>query len=337
MRHRMSVIVALLMLLVGCGATSESGGQKTASPDAAATRFILSRDGDLWRLALPSKEFTRLTEIAPVAAAYHPSVSPDGTTIAYAYRAPIPTPTPEQPFVIPRTGISVAPVSGGIGEPAHSPLDGYDSIDQPAWAPDGATIYAHYQTLRFADDGSFVGSSDDIVAISPAQKTYAVLATNGMYPVPSPDGATLAFVRNPSQTDAHLILYNLKTKTEQKIVPNVAYGAMEAPMWSPDGKTIYFSISPLTGSAPPAPLRWFAADSASAHGLGWQVWSLDVASQTARQVSLLTFEDPRIVVSGTNLYLWTFVGLWQIDLAQTATNPELVVEPGDVWGISRLP
>ncbi len=111
----------------------------------------------------------------------------------------IPTPSADQPFVVPRTDLYRTTLSGGIGTSIHAQLEGYDSIDQPVWSPDATTIYAHYQTLRFAPDGTFIGSGDDIVSVSLATGTITTIITDAAYPAPSPDGTMLAFVRNPAE------------------------------------------------------------------------------------------------------------------------------------------
>ena len=102
----------LIVGLVACGPAASP----TATPGAASAtgpQFILGRESDLWRFALESKQWTRLTAAAPAAAAAQPAISPDGQTIAYAYRPPLAIPSPEQPFVIPINTIYLLPTAGG--------------------------------------------------------------------------------------------------------------------------------------------------------------------------------------------------------------------------------
>ena len=326
-------------VLAGCGAASS---QPTAGPTrpasvAGAGAFILGQQDDLWRFEAASKQLTRLTNFAPASAASQPALAPDGSQIVYSYREPLPTPSPDQPFVVPRTALQLIPVGGGSGMPLHAPLEGFDSLNQPAWAPDGKTIYAHYETLRFNADGVFTESGNDIVALTPGDQRVVELISNGMFPAPSPDGKWLAFVRTVDNAPM-LMLYDLAAKTEDVLLQDANFSALEAPTWSADGTQIYLAVSPITLSqAPPAPLRWLSAESASAHGLGWRIWRVDVAQKQGVEINKQVFEDPRIALTGDTLTLWTLSGLWQIDLRQPASPPQLIHEPGDVGGIAPLP
>ncbi len=327
----------LVVALAGCGAIS-SPTSTPAPARATNTQFILGRESDLWRFALESKQWTRLTEVAPAAAAAQPAVSPDGQSIVYAYRPPLDVPSPEQPFVIPVNELHLLPAAGGESRPLYAPTERYDSVDQPAWSSDGTTVYATYHTLRFDAEGVFTQSGDDIVAINSADGALRPLITKGTFPAPSPDGTLLAFVRSVTDVQAQLIVHDLASGSETVVLQDENLVAMEAPVWSADSKTIFVAASPIqVGGGRPALWGWLMAESAQAHGLGWQVWSVDVASKQGREINPQLFEDPRIVVDSTSLIVWTFSGLWQIDLGNPAQPPALLAEPGDVGGISRIP
>lgn len=198
MKRLVSWLTLLLVVLSGCGAASRpTAGPKTAT---SSPEFILGRENDLWRFAPATTQWTRLTQAAPAAAATQPALSPDGTQIAHLYRPALPTPSLEQPFVVPINAIHLMPVDGGAGKALYTPTEGYDSVDQPAWSPDGATIYATYRTLRFTPEGIFTRSGDDIVAITGADGSLRNLITQATFPAPAPNGTALAFVRTP--TDA---------------------------------------------------------------------------------------------------------------------------------------
>lgn len=323
--------------LTGCGAASSQITASPAGPPSGAGAFILGQKDDLWRFDAANKQTERLTNFAPAAAASQPALSPDGAQVVYSYRPPLPTPSPDQPFVVPRTSLQLMPVGGGAGAPLHGPLEGFDSLNQPAWAPDGATIYAHYETLRFDSDGVFTGSGNDVVALTPGDQTITTLIKNAAFPAPSPDGTRLAFVRTVDNAPM-LMLYDLAAKTEELLLQDANFSALEAPTWSADGSLIYLAVSPITLSqAPPAPLRWLSAGSASAHGLGWRVWRVDVAQKKGVEINKQVFEDPRMALNGDSLTLWTLSGLWQIDLREPARTPALIYDQGDIGGIAALP
>jgi len=95
-----------------------------------------------------------------------------------------------------------------------------------------ATLQKRYETLS-----STVRSNE---------RKGTVLVSKGsanLYPRWSPDGNFIAFLSNQDndyfgQTD--LFLYDRKTKTAKKLVPNVR----SAPSWNPTGKVIYYSRKP---------------------------------------------------------------------------------------------
>lgn len=330
------VFMVMVLGLAGCGAANSPATTAPAAP-ASGGAFLIGQQDDLWRFELPSKQWTQVTRYAPNSAASQPAVSPDGTQVVYAYRPQLPTPSAAQPFVVPRTELQIVPVSGGSGTPLHPPLEGFDSLDQPAWSPDGTTIYAHRQILRFAPDGTFTGSGDVIVAVSVANQTITTVISNALFPAIAPNGTTLAFVR-VVQDRPQLVVYDLARQTEQVLLADPNFAALEAPVWSADGTTIYLAASLIVlGHAVPAPLRWFAAESASAHGLGWRLWRVDVAQKKGTELNTQLFEDPRIVLNDTTLTVWTLSGLWQLDLRQPAAPPKLIIEPGDIGGIAPLP
>ncbi|HYF66034.1 MAG TPA: hypothetical protein VD886_24605 [Herpetosiphonaceae bacterium] len=327
----------LIAALAGCGAASSTPTAGPAAAGGGSGAFILGQKDDLWRFDAASKQTVRLTNFAPAAAASQPALSPDGSQVVYSYRPPLPTPSPDQPFVVPRTSLQLMPVGGGSGAPLHGPLEGFDSLNQAAWSPDGATIYAHYETLRFNADGVFTGSGNDVVTLKPGDQTITPLIKDAMFPAPSPDGTRLAFVRTVDNAPL-LMLYDLKAKTEELLLQDANFSALEAPTWSADGSQIYLAVSPITlGQAPSGPLGWLRAGSASAHGLGWRVWRVDVAQKKGVEINKQVFEDPRMALQGDDLTLWTLSGLWQIDLRDPARTPALIYDQGDIGGIAALP
>lgn len=337
------LLCGIFGLLFGCGAV-DPPSSTPAGASSADLSFVISREGDLWRFGLPSKQWSRLTEGSPIQSATQPRVSPDGSQIAFSLRLPLPTPSPDQPFVVPTNVLATLPTAGGTPTILYAPTKGpdgaehaYDSIDNAAWAPDGKTIYVTYQTLRFDAQGVFLRSGTDVVAVSVADGTSRVLVKDGAFPAPSPDGTSLAFVRTNDELRPKLMLFDLATNQERILLDDSNLTAMEAPIWTADSKTIYLAVAPATISQVPAPLRWIAADSAAAHGLGWRIWSIGAETGQGQEVNQQLFEDPRIVVTPKALFLWTFSGLWRIDLTNPAGPPALLFEPGDVGGISGMP
>ncbi len=337
-------LLFVCFLLASCGATSSPATNTPSKSTSLTTGLIVGRQDDLWRLDLPAKQWTQLTSIAPNEIATYPSVAPDGAKIAFMYRPPLPTPSAEQPYIIPTTSINVMPINGGSHSRVFAPESGvtsnekiFDTVETPAWSPDGTTLYATYKTMRFDLNDVFLRSGQDIIAINAADGTSQTLATNGTFPAPAPNGKHIAFVRTLNDVEPHLMLYDVTSKSERELFFSTGYGAMESPVWSPDGATIYFAASPNPTSGERHWYDWLLADTAAAHGLGWKVLAYDVATSKAREVNQQIFEDPRIVVRGDQLLVWSLSGLWQVDAINQQATPIQLIEQGDVGGIAPIP
>jgi hypothetical protein len=327
--------------LGGCGAATELATNRppSAVPSAPTASLIVARQDDLWRLEWPAQTWTQLTHVTPAGVASDPAVSPDGTRLAYTYRPPVPTPAADRPFTVPRTTLVVAPIATGDGSPVIPPLPEFDSLSRPAWAPDGRGLYAQYETLRFAPDGTYLAAGIDSIYLDLTTMVTRTVIVNATAPTPAPDGQSLAVIRPAPTTGApQLLRYDLATGAETVLLDDPAIIALEGPTWSADGAAIYVAVSTqLIGGGQPAPWRWLAAGQASAHGFGWNVWRVAANGGDVRVLSPERFEDPRMVEHGSTVLVWALTGLWSLDrLAPNQTATQLLT-PGSIGGMARVP
>jgi hypothetical protein len=334
-RRRMLGGLWMLAVLWSCGAVSEHA---TPSPPAGPATLLVGRDNDLWAMAGGRQPLEQRTYLAPSAAAFDPVVAPDGQQLAYTYQPPLPTPTPTQAFVLPQTTIHLATVSDMAGTAIIPSLPDFDSLDQPAWSPDGATLYAHYSTLRFDAQGSVLGSGESIISIELTTRTTTTLMLNAMQPVAAPDGRSVAAIRLPRDSGSQqLIRYDLLNRTEEVLLDDPTVGGLEELSWSADGTAVYLLAIPGPAGAAPAPWRWLLADTASAHGAGWQVWRIDVATKQVTRLSPQLFDTPSLVLEGSTVQVWDLNGLWQLDAHAANQTPTMVMAPGGGGGITLVP
>jgi hypothetical protein len=335
-RRRLLGGLWILTVLWSCGAVPE---RETSVPVPRPSTFLVGRDNDLWAMAGGHQPLEQRTALAPSAAAFDPVVSPDGQQLAYTYQPPLPTPTATQAFVLPQTTIHLASVSAMAGTAILPRLPDYDSLDQPAWSPDGATLYAHYSTLRFDAQGSVLGSGESIISIDLTTRTTTTLMLNAVEPAASPDGQSVAAVRLPRDSGSQqLIRYDLRNGTEDVLLNDPTVGGLEGPIWSADGTAIYLAAIPApAGKAPAAPWRWLLADTAYAHGAGWQVWRIDVATKQVTRLSPQLFDTPSMVLEGSTLKVWELNGLWQLDGHAANQTPTMVMDRGGIGGIALIP
>ena len=168
---------------------------------------------DVWRLPTTGGEMTRLT-VEPTFD-WGPSESPDGTEIAF------------HSFRSRDRDIWVMPAQGG---PARvlAPHPGMD--EQPSWSPDGREI-------AFS---SHRGGHKDVCVV-PAEGGDARQVTDDaaedLFPIWSPDGNDLIFSSN--REDGIRRLWRVPARGGEAV--RLSAGPGDAPHWSVDGKTLYFS------------------------------------------------------------------------------------------------
>lgn len=327
------ILFLLFFALAGCA----------SKPAAPAVDVVVGRGGDLWRLRVADGEYARLTAAAPAGSAYQPAVAPGGEQVAYTFRAPLPPAEPGAPLVVPQPTIYIQPLAAGgapgAGEPLIPNPDPQASFDQPAWAPDGRTLYATRRAQVLDAQGAFIGASQELIAVDAAAKTWRPLFPQAEGAAPAPDGAALAATRPlTTSINPQLVLFDLAGGQERVLVNDPRFVGVEGATWSADSQTIYFAATQQAGDATPAPGGWLdnlGPATASAHGNGWTIWAIDRSGANLREINPTRFEDPRMVLADGKLLVWSFTGLWLVDPADGSAA--MLYEPGDVSGISRLP
>jgi serine/threonine protein kinase/Tol biopolymer transport system component len=193
----------------------------------SAEGLDFSRDGDwvayaaypeytLWRSKLDGSQ--RLQLSFPPMQAGLPRWSPDGKQIAFVAM------TPGKP-----AKIFVVPAQGGSPQPL---MPGESSEVDPGWSPDGGSLVFG----RMVNFGAKASRPMAIHILNLKTNTVSTLPdSEGMFsPRWSPDGRYIAAVRRDQEK---LLLFDLATRKWKELASvNVGY-----PVWSRDGKYIYFN------------------------------------------------------------------------------------------------
>lgn len=206
--------------------------EPSLSPDHGEIAFVSG--GDVW--SVPSTGGTARLLAAVGGAARRPLFSPDGKRLAFVSTQPG------------SVGVYVLTLDGGtLRRVTHD-----DQVpDLSAWSPDGRAIYFSSATHNIAyDSDAYRVGVDGGTPMRVLHEDY-VPQTN---PVPSPDGAALAFVRNgfpqwwrrghSHMDETEIVVAHPSARRFEQVASG---GKNLWPMWSPDGRTLYF-VSDRGGS-----------------------------------------------------------------------------------------
>jgi Tol biopolymer transport system component len=242
-----------------------------------------SRNGftaDLMRLNLASGALS--TFFQPLDDSWIDSfaVSPDGKQIALAY-APPPS-GPGMPVGV--TGIYILPWDGPrVPQALLSPSEKQDLYFDPVWSRDGGYLYYDHVEQQ-GTSGTYKYSIERIASIG-GQPT--VVVENAYWPQLSPDGEKLAYVTNePSGTVFDLYIADPDGTHARRIDLPASFPAVDAPFFSPDSKTLYFSAIDVVSSAGPTWLeRLLGVQVASAHSVPSDWWRIPVTGGQAERIT----------------------------------------------------
>jgi tricorn protease len=279
--------------------------EPSVSPDHSEIAFVSG--GDVW--SVPSGGGTARLLAATGGAAHRPLFSPDGKRLAYLST---------QPGAV---GVYVLTLDGGaLRRVTHD-----DAVaDVSAWSPDGRYVYltAPSHNIGYFNDVMRV-AADGGTPMQVLHESYVMDNTG----VPSPDGASIAFVRNGFNQwwrrghshidETEIVVAHPDTKRYDTITSG---GSKDQwPMWSPDGRTLYF-VSDRSGS-----------DELWAHGADGRMKQL-TSLRGGRVLWPSISRDGRLIAFERNLRIWTY------EVESGATRELAIVPRGlpDVVGERHL-
>ncbi len=271
-------------------------------PDSGAqldSGFVLNREGDLWLTSTDAVRQRRLTFFAqPDESGANPAWSPDGKSIAFTY---LPK---SEPDALPRTGIwSINSDGTGLKQLVAPGPD--ETLIEPAWSPDGRTIY--FSVDRMSNEplpgGATKADTDkyrriDSVDLATGARSQVALGAQTPSNI-SPDGKMLFFQdvepANPGDTPGQQLVSGDGKSTPLVLVKPNSFPQMNSPAASPDRKWVVFSAP--NGSSGEGRIDFFgwllfAPETAYAHDLPWDLFMVPASGGEIVRLTSLDEDRP---------------------------------------------
>lgn len=325
--------------------------QPTSAPQAAVPMaqeplppLIFTRRGNVWRSAGAVAAPTQLTQLAEGSYAEYPSYSPDGSRIAFIGLAPAPI---TSTLPLPSSTLYVMPASGGVPQPIWRPSAGL--LGMFAWAPDGKSLLVAATGVPFPDSSG--GRELRLVRFDLATGTPTPLIADALDPAISRDGTQLAFLKlSEDGYTMNLMLAGPDGSGARELLNGEQFQGFYAPRFAPDGQSLLVAAIggpetdeqgiPLKARAPSLLERALALlepPSASAHGLPWDLWSINTDGTGLRRVTRF-YEDLPMASFAPDGSQVAIMGLGGIYLMQPdGSNLRRIDPTGDHGGLEWVP
>jgi Tol biopolymer transport system component len=209
------------------------------------------------------------------------------------------------------------------------------TLTTPVWSADGASVLYTYTPFILNSTGP--ETLPRIERIPAAGGPPTVVATEALSPAPSSDGRLLAFMKTSNRGDA-LWVANADGSDGREVLSPTRFLGIAYPRISPDGTqialaaTIDLPTAPGPGlpngpsvpngpTAPRSPFDWRPA-SATAHGLPWDIWLMNLDGSNLRRLTYMVEDDPSIAWSpdGRWLAVQGGYGLTLVDASSGRTD-----------------
>jgi Tol biopolymer transport system component len=299
----------------------------------ATGKITWPKDGDLWVYDLASGQQTKITDLPPGAAVTGATWSPDGKRIVFAqfWRRPNERSS--------GADLMIANADGSEAQPFAERDAPNTVLETPEWMPSGRVYY----TIRRVVNGR---ETQTIMRQTEGGQPETIL-DNGYDPAASPDESTLVYVRSTRTGQALMKKTIGETGDGCELLSDQVFQYLSLPRISPDGRRVALGGSgePNMGpsgcggdprsstpsAAPPLfdPGALLQPETAYAHGLPADVWSMNLDGSDMKRIADIKDDDPTVAFSpdGSRMAIFGVQALFLVN-AQGGPTQKLTDQGG---------
>lgn len=284
--------------------------------------LVFARQGSLWRSDGSGAAPRQIASLPGGGYAEYPTFSPDGGSVAFVAITPAPI-TATLP--LPSSALYVMSRDGSGLRVAWKPAQGL--LGLPAWAPDGQAIYVAANGAQAGQSTS--GRQLQIVRVDLATGAQQPLLSDVLDPAISRDGTQLAFLKlSADGYTTSLMVAAPDGSSPREILGGAQFQGLYAPRFSPDGRRVVVAGvggpttdaqgNPVNASAPSALDRLLGLlepPTAEAHGLPWDLWSINADGTGLRRLASIGEDMPMAAFSpdGKQIAVQAAGGMYLMD------------------------
>jgi Tol biopolymer transport system component/mono/diheme cytochrome c family protein len=256
--------------------------------------LVFARQSNIWRSSGDGAAPQPLTNLQGGAYAEYPTISPDGSQIAFVAITPAPV---SAKLPLPSSTLYVMNADGADLRVLWKPADGLLGI--PTWAADGQALYIAANGVKSAQSGADNSRQLAVFRIDLKSGAQQPILNDALDPTISRDGTQLAYLK--LSEDGYTMSLNIAAldgSGSREVTGGADFQGFYAPRFAPDGKRIVVAAiggpetdkqgNPVKASAPSALdrlLGLFEPPTAEAHGLPWDLWVINTDGTGLRRLT----------------------------------------------------
>ncbi len=288
----------------------------TATASPVQGKLLIAQNGNFSVFDLATLHATALTHFPSGSFAASPALSPDGKQVAYTFYV-----LPKDQNDLGGSDLMVMDADGGNARLVRAHPRPGTSFEEPCWSADGKSILATRRTTVYAN-GKYQGVQIDVVRVSLDGSAPVTVVANAQSPAVSPDGKFLAYLTVDQQGSPTKLWVGRADGTGARdILAGQKYTYVRAPHFAHDSGRIAFGAfggppaAPAKASREPDDQGPFRPAIAEAHGIPWEIWTVQPDGAGPRRLTHVQEDSPIPVWSPDDAWIAFAgeIGLYLVD------------------------